>query len=68
MAISRMRRYAKVITVLVICAAGISGCGRERGTAELPFTWRIMMKRRHCSCRSDTGYGDMRSWRKNVRF
>lgn len=43
MAISRMRRYAKVIAVLTICTVCISGCGRERGTAELPFfgTWYI---------------------------
>ena len=37
MAISRMRRYAKVIAFLAICTVGISGCGRERGAAELPF-------------------------------
>ena len=43
MAISRMRRYAKVIAFLAICTVGISGCGRERGAAELPFfgTWYI---------------------------
>lgn len=43
MAISRMRRYAKVIAFLAICTVGISGCGRERGSAELPFfgTWYI---------------------------
>ena len=43
MAISRMRRYAKVIAFLTICTVGISGCGRERGAAELPFfgTWYI---------------------------
>ena len=33
MAISRMRRYAKVIAFLAICTVGISGCGRERGAA-----------------------------------
>lgn len=45
MAISRMRRYAKVIAFLAICTVGISGCGRERGAAELPFLGHGTLKR-----------------------
>ena len=37
MAISRMRRYAKVIAFLAICTVGISGCGEKKAQQNYHF-------------------------------